>query len=301
MSSSASSILDFGNESTKGIRRWGSKTHTPSSNVSTPLVDRTNTTRARSSFSASTADSTPYAGGMTTFLPEMQSTPPMPTFQKPNMETPTPLRRGRGDDETTPSRTQAGRRSVMHNDELGIDRISGSASLMRPKGAYATTPLADRIGETPNLPRGWSQQLDRAICILDASDYTLPAIVAKVRRVFPELNGTLTPAMIDKRLRQLDQIPELDYWAIGLAKNEKQQRREKAKASEVESKRLHSNTASPEAGRGQAESSRAARPRTEHISHIEPGADERPTTPPATQERNLVTRNFLTGFRSEFL
>lgn len=40
------------------------------------------------------------------------------------------------------------------------------------------------------------------------------AIVAKLRRVFPELRGTLTPLMIDKRLRILDQNVELDYWRI---------------------------------------------------------------------------------------
>lgn len=35
-----------------------------------------------------------------------------------------------------------------------------------------------------------------------------------MRRVYPELRGTLTPLMIDKRLRILDQNVELDYWRI---------------------------------------------------------------------------------------
>lgn len=158
MSTSASSILDFGNESTKGIRRWGSKTHTPSSKASTPLMDLTNTTRTRSSYEASTTNSTPYAGGMTTFLPEMHSTPPMPTFQKPNMATPTPLRRGRSDENTTPSRSRTGRRPMVYKPEPSFDRFSDSPSPERLRLPFATTPLVDRIGETPNLPRGWSQQ-----------------------------------------------------------------------------------------------------------------------------------------------
>lgn len=39
----------------------------------------------------------------------------------------------------------------------------------------------------------------------------------KLRRTFPALTGTvLTGAMVDKRLRQLDQDVEIDYWRIGL-------------------------------------------------------------------------------------
>ena len=48
--------------------------------------------------------------------------------------------------------------------------------------------------------------------MLDAKNYSHPAIVAKLRRVFPELRGTLTPLMIDKQLRILDQNVELHYW-----------------------------------------------------------------------------------------
>ena len=144
-------------------------------------------------------------------------------------------------------------------------------------------------------------RIDRAICILDASEYTLPNIISKVRRVFPELNGTLTPAMIDKRLRQLDQIPELDYWAIGLAKNEKQQRRGKAKAAEIESKRFEGSTTMGEAS--PSENSKPAKSgRAKHTPiRVDPRGDEHTTAPATVQGRNLVTRNFLTGFRSQFV
>ena len=57
-------------------------------------------------------------------------------------------------------------------------------------------------------------QHDKAICLLDSRNYSHATIVAKLRRVFPELQGTLTPLMVDKRLRILDQNVELDYWRI---------------------------------------------------------------------------------------
>jgi hypothetical protein len=82
--------------------------------------------------------------------------------------------------------------------------------------------LIDRVGETPPLPPNWTGQHDRAICILDARNYTHTGIVAKIRRAFPNIRGTLTPAMIDKRLRQLDQNVYVDYWALGLSRSERQ-------------------------------------------------------------------------------
>ena len=40
--------------------------------------------------------------------------------------------------------------------------------------------------------------------------------MVKIRRTFPDLKGTLTAGMIDRRLRQLDQDIEIDYWRVGL-------------------------------------------------------------------------------------
>ena len=34
----------------------------------------------------------------------------------------------------------------------------------------------------------------------------------QIKKHYPDIKGILTAAMIDKRLRQLDQIPEIDYW-----------------------------------------------------------------------------------------
>ncbi|KAK4920132.1 hypothetical protein LTR28_012929, partial [Elasticomyces elasticus] len=75
----------------------------------------------------------------------------------------------------------------------------------------------DRLPASPPFPSAWSPVHDRAICVLDARDYTLTATVTKLRRAFPELHGvTLTPVMVEKRLRILDQIVEIDYWRMGL-------------------------------------------------------------------------------------
>ena len=101
------------------------------------------------------------------------------------------------------------------NKPLGVSR---AGPLPRPPIHPATSIFNDRFQETPSLPPSWSSVHDRAICVLDARNYSLPAIVIKVRRTFPELAGlTLTPAMVDKRLRILDQRVELDYWTIGLS------------------------------------------------------------------------------------
>ncbi|KAF2722113.1 hypothetical protein K431DRAFT_284314 [Polychaeton citri CBS 116435] len=91
------------------------------------------------------------------------------------------------------------------------------APVARSQVFNRTSILNDRFQETPSLPSVWSSAHDRAICVLDARNYSLSAIVIKMRRTFPELEGvTLTPAMVDKRLRILDQRVELDYWAVGL-------------------------------------------------------------------------------------
>jgi hypothetical protein len=37
----------------------------------------------------------------------------------------------------------------------------------------------------------------------------------QIKKYYPEIKSILTAAMIDKRLRQLDQIPEIDYWRDG--------------------------------------------------------------------------------------
>ena len=66
-----------------------------------------------------------------------------------------------------------------------------------------------------SLPPAWSTSHDRAICILDARDHSLAAIVLLVKRNFPELaSATLTLDALERRLKTLDLHIELDYWAM---------------------------------------------------------------------------------------
>lgn len=207
----ASNILGL-SESTQAIHRFDAKSQTSSPRMSTSLLDRTNTINSKSTRSTvmTRADSTAW-------LPEMHSTPPMPTFQKPDMATPpTPVRSDQGQENATPTR-QHGTRRPVHIPGEGNGSAT-RATFPRPRAVYSTISPDDRVSETSPLPHNWTAQHDRAICILDARNYSLTGIVAKVRRTFPNLRGTLTPAMIDKRLRQLDQDVSIDYWAVGLAK-----------------------------------------------------------------------------------
>jgi hypothetical protein len=96
----------------------------------------------------------------------------------------------------------------------GKEAESSSASPKRPRIFHTTSIHNDRFLDLPPLPDAWNVQHDKAICLLDSRNYSHATIVAKLRRVFPELQGTLTPLMIDKRLRILDQNVELDYWRI---------------------------------------------------------------------------------------
>ncbi|KAI4802535.1 hypothetical protein E4T45_11194 [Aureobasidium sp. EXF-8846] len=70
---------------------------------------------------------------------------------------------------------------------------------------------------TPPLPKEWNGTHDHAMCVLDTCNYSLNAIVKKLRTAFPELSkAPLTPNMVDKRLRVLDQNPDIDYFRTGL-------------------------------------------------------------------------------------
>ncbi|KXL50876.1 hypothetical protein M433DRAFT_7145, partial [Acidomyces richmondensis BFW] len=195
------------------IRRWKSKstpsatTTTTESTTTAPPSAFTKTTpkrvreRSNPTMAVSSCTTTPQnAGNNTTFLPELYSTPPMPsTFQsKPttfaSSHQPSTLAR-RPDSDTLPNIP----RHIFESPQIGH------------------SIAIDRVEETPPLPPTWTSQHDRAICVLDARNYPLENIVMKLRRTFPALTGTvLTGAMVDKRLRQLDQDVEIDYWRIGL-------------------------------------------------------------------------------------
>lgn len=199
--STSKSVPDMAGRQSSSIRRWKSKYSTSAASPSTPLRDRTNTMKTSSA--SSTMNNT-------TFLPELYSTPPMPTFQKPAVPS---LRNAGGAENITPSRAEGnGRRP----DSETLPPIADPGRLLLNPGTMVGPALVSRVEDTPPLPAGWTQQHDRAICVLDARNYALPTIVAKIRRTFPGLRGILTPGMVDKRLRQLDQDVEIDYWRVGL-------------------------------------------------------------------------------------
>lgn len=114
-------------------------------------------------------------------------------------------------------------------------RSAGAAQMMRSKASLSSlrpgcirprSPnpanasimrMDDRPKATPPLPADWTIVHDRAICVLDARGYTLEQSISKLRRAFPELIGSvMTIMMIDKRLRILDQNPEIDYFKVGM-------------------------------------------------------------------------------------
>lgn len=78
--------------------------------------------------------------------------------------------------------------------------------------ASTTTAFKDRIGDAPPLPGAWNHRHDRALCVLEFRNYSYNAMVSKMRRAYPELEGVLTSTAIEKRLRQLDQDVEVKYW-----------------------------------------------------------------------------------------
>ena len=68
------------------------------------------------------------------------------------------------------------------------------------------------------LPQFWTIECDRFVCRLDAEDVPLSRIVALVKKEFQPLKlVTLTPGMVDKRLRILDQDVSIDYWKDSLS------------------------------------------------------------------------------------
>ena len=88
-----------------------------------------------------------------------------------------------------------------------------------PSSDIPTTPetIIYRFPPTPPLPKEWNGTHDHAMCVLDTCNYSLNAIVKKLRSAFPELSkAPLTPTMVDKRLRVLDQNPDIDYFRTGL-------------------------------------------------------------------------------------
>ncbi|KAI6946963.1 hypothetical protein KC355_g14960 [Hortaea werneckii] len=224
MFSSAGSVGDMATRHHSGsVRRWRNRStaSTAASGIVSPSTPLHSTGRSNTMKTSSTVNCTTTT---TTFLPELTSTPPMPTFQKPSL-LPSPGKE-------IFSREAKENNIPHHHHSITLtppDHSSPQPPHLPPiadPGRLLTTPatpkpnpvLVDGLEETPPLPNSWTQRHDRAICVLDAKGYSLHTIVSHLRRNFPrELRGSiLTPAMVDKRLRVLDQDVEIDYWRVGL-------------------------------------------------------------------------------------
>ncbi|KAI7356221.1 hypothetical protein KC320_g2353, partial [Hortaea werneckii] len=223
MFSTAGSVGDMATRHHSGsVRRWKTRStaSTTGSSIGSPSTPLHSGGRSNTMKTSSTLNCTPTT---TTFLPELTSTPPMPTFQKPSLlpsPRQEPLARETKENSLPPHHSFSLTPSPTHNTPPPptLPPIADPGRLLTTPGPKPHPVFVDGIEETPPLPTGWTQSHDRAICVLDAKGYSLPTIVNHLRKTFPrDLRGSvLTPAMVDKRLRVLDQDVEIDYWRVGL-------------------------------------------------------------------------------------
>ncbi|EON61617.1 hypothetical protein W97_00832 [Coniosporium apollinis CBS 100218] len=105
--------------------------------------------------------------------------------------------------------------STLHKVTTNPSLPKSSAPAARPPPALTPHQAAYAC---PPLPASWTSAHDQAICMLDAKQVPVTSIAARLKRAFPDLRGVaVTPAMVERRLRCLDQIPEVDYWRRALA------------------------------------------------------------------------------------
>lgn len=111
------------------------------------------------------------------------------------------------------SRTRPSRQRV---NSPGLPEILDVGRLLYPARRRTTfvgsCGPGDRPEETPRLPEAWAREHDLTICNMDRCGVYLPDIVTNIKQSYPELKGPLSAAMVDKRLRKLDQQPEIDYF-----------------------------------------------------------------------------------------
>ncbi|KAI7621394.1 hypothetical protein KC343_g8038 [Hortaea werneckii] len=222
MFSTAGSVGDMATRHHSGsVRRWKNRStaSTTGSGIGSPSTPLHGGGRSNTMKTSSTLNCT----NTTTFLPELTSTPPMPTFQKPSLlpsPRQEPLTRETKENKLPPHHSFSLTPSPTHDTRPApqLLPIADPGRLLTTPGPKPHPVFVDGVEETPPLPTGWTQHHDRAICVLDAKGYSLPTIVNHLRKSFPrDLRGSvLTPAMVDKRLRVLDQDVEIDYWRVGL-------------------------------------------------------------------------------------
>lgn len=189
---------------------------------STPLHSRAN---------GETTDS--YTTAQSSFVPDMQSTPARPSGSKTNPRVRTPYTRSNEND--TP-RTKTNRARTSRLSTSSRPGAKDFATIINPghMSVSRPAPMTDlakfiltegRLPPTPPLPNCWNKDHDRAICVMDLKcpQKSLPDHIQQLRKSFPELRAaTITPAMVDRRLQQLDMDIGVNYWSEALkAKDER--------------------------------------------------------------------------------
>ncbi|KJX94816.1 hypothetical protein TI39_contig4158g00003 [Zymoseptoria brevis] len=235
-------------DTSNSIRRWRNSQGS-SSGPTTPVGDR-NLTVKSAYFNA-----TPT--GNTTFLPTLHSTPPMPTFQKPDMQcsptTPTalPIRKKKengppriptpvGDSTTITTSFSSKPYMPIVTPARGLP--SGATTTRKVPHSKASDFATDRVQHTESLPEPWTTKQDRLVCVQDAKGRSLEYIVKKLREECPEFEDQiLTTEMVDKRLRILDFDLTWNGWSEGLkeaqvsaARRERKSREKAKKGDEAE-------------------------------------------------------------------
>ncbi|OQO00065.1 hypothetical protein B0A48_14268 [Cryoendolithus antarcticus] len=213
MYSTASFLREMGNR--RGDSAEGSRI--PEPRIISPLVGR----RHRRSYTISSPLGTKVNAFPSPLANLRAQTPPVrsrPLHDKENIAPESPL---------LPDLPTAVSFDVNEGKEPIRPALPRPASTPRARVFHTTSIVNDRFLDVPPLPQDWTQQHDRAICVLDSRNYSPLAIVSKLRRVFPELIGTLTPLMIEKRLRILDQNVDIDYWRIGTASSTSETREQR--------------------------------------------------------------------------
>ena len=106
--------------------------------------------------------------------------------------------------------------STKHSERVSCwEPMQGEHTVQQAKQSVtrqSSVRVDEHISTLLPLPTSWNAQHDRAICALDAQDHSIFNIVAQMYSAFPDLHGQLAAEMVDRRLRQLDQNVDLNYW-----------------------------------------------------------------------------------------
>lgn len=157
------------------------------------LSDMTNNSSTRPTGGGGGGPSQSTAPANSGMLPQPQTQPPLPTFQRH-----VPI--------------------VPRQNGSGPPPVRNVGQLVRRYNLEQVTVVGACAGEdkpelSPIMPKGWTKDHDRLICYMDREGVSVDRMGGRIKQYLGTINGDIPPpAQIDCRLRYLDQIPEIDYW-----------------------------------------------------------------------------------------